>query len=60
MTKADKAELRALCRVGDKRSDERLAALCDCTVATVKKYRRVCGPKPAPILDVDEILSARK
>lgn len=57
MTKADKAELRRLCRAGDPRSDERLAEICDCTVATVKKYRRVLGPK-TPILSLDEVLSA--
>lgn len=44
MTKADKAELRRLCRAGDKRSDERLAEICDCTVATVRRYRRILGP----------------
>lgn len=43
MTNADKAELRRLCRANDPRSDERLADICDCTLATVRKYRRVLG-----------------
>lgn len=45
MTKADKAELRRLARAGDPRSDSRLAEMCDCTVGTVRRYRRILGPK---------------
>lgn len=41
MTKRDKADLRWYVRNSPNRSDEDLAALCDCTVATVRKYRRV-------------------
>lgn len=43
MTKADKAVLRRLCRENDPRTDERLAEICGCTVATVRKYRRILG-----------------
>lgn len=41
MTNEDKAELRRLCLAGDNRRDDILAAICDCSVATVKRYRRV-------------------
>lgn len=43
MTNAEKQELRRLTKAGDPRPDERLAEMCGCTVATVKKYRRILG-----------------
>lgn len=45
MLKADKAELRRLCRAGDSRSAETLANLLDCSPATVKRYRRHIKPQ---------------
>lgn len=47
MTKQDKAELRALIRRGDRRSDEELARVIGCTAGTVGKYRRALAPKAA-------------
>lgn len=41
MTNADKAELRALMREGDKRSDREIANDIGCSKATVAKYRKV-------------------
>jgi len=40
MTNEDKADLRRLCRAQDPRPDARLAMLCGCSIATVKKYRK--------------------
>lgn len=45
MLKADKAELHRLCKAGDQRSAETLAALLDCSPATVKRYRRSIKPQ---------------
>lgn len=45
MLKADKAELRRLCKAGDTRSAEQLAQLCGCSPATVKRYRRNIKPR---------------
>lgn len=40
MLNADKAELQRLCKAGDSRTDKELAAVCDCSPATVKRYRK--------------------
>lgn len=45
MTKQDKAELRALMRAGDARSHKEIANDLDCSVGTVRKYRRAFALK---------------
>lgn len=45
MTNADKNELRRLCKAGDSRTDEEIARVCDCSPATVKRYRKHIKPQ---------------
>lgn len=45
MLKSDKIDLRRAILNGTRRSDEDLARLYDCTVGTVKKYRKALQHK---------------
>lgn len=45
MLKADKIDLARDMRAGTNKSNEHLARLYDCSLATVRKYRRLLHPQ---------------
>lgn len=49
MTNAEKRELRQMVQSHADRSDAEIARLLCCHPSTVRKYRKVFGPKPAAL-----------